>query len=929
MTLKENTILENRYRIEGLLARGGMGAIYQAFDTNLNTPVAIKENILQTPEHIDQFKREALILARLRHASLPRVIHYFSFTGKQYLVMDFIDGQNLWQIVTDRGEPLPVTQALDYMIQTCQAVTYLHMQTPPLIHRDIKPQNIKITPAGRAVLVDFGIAKENSGDLQKTQSGARRVTSGFSPPEQYTGEGTTPASDTYALGATLYAILTAKKPPRSTNLTAGEVKFDPPNLVNPKLSPQITQAVLHAMQLKPQDRPETVGLWQQRLETILAGLSSSPVVEDSTVFSKRKSGIDDDATLMGEIIVDPLPGGDKYWLVDPLGQGYLLGAEPLIIGRSPKADIVVDDEAVSREHAQVRLSGDRCLVLDLNSANGTFLDSRPLPNVWQPVRQGDVLTIGLARFYITTTEPANVVSHQVVAIPAGEANTTSSPPAEEIIDAEKVVDLSQPRPSANQWRRYLWPVLAVMLLFCGAVTLGAFGLYWAGSTVGGSTPDPSIASQGEAEFAPLIGQSSQEAQPESTAEPAAGIDEPGAPLEPDSPIATPTAENSTPIFRSTLGDVITRTDTVLLPSAESTSAATPESLSPTAEPDPVEPTAAEPTAIPVTAGETVAQIGPKEVIDVDFNPQNPNEVYAVVKGMGIFKSVSGGEGPWLKLNVDGVGLTGLTIDPRNPTRLYAPTWNAVLKSTDGGNTWELHADGLASANRSVNELVVHPTKPDTLFGGIGETLVVSTDGGETWVSDGYGRDLGGSQLNQIVIDPFDPETIYVAGTAGSLYKSTDGGRNFIGLPFNTGEGAFGLVAHPTQPNVYLVGVNATHSAIAKSTDGFEFHSVSDGLIYGGADSVYSALAYAPSSPNIIYAGSGYESNPLAKGVFKSTDDGETWFSIDSNMTVNPDTGFPYYVKRIIVHPTNPDVVLAATGSGLYKCVDGGASWQLL
>ncbi|HRV95733.1 MAG TPA: hypothetical protein P5526_26500, partial [Anaerolineae bacterium] len=232
-------------------------------------------------------------------------------------------------------------------------------------------------------------------------------------------------------------------------------------------------------------------------------------------------------------------------------------------------------------------------------------------------------------------------------------------------------------------------------------------------------------------------------------------------------------------------------------------------------------------------------------------------------------------------------------------------------------------------NRSVNELVVHPTKPDTLFGGIGETLVVSTDGGETWVSDGYGRDLGGSQLNQIVIDPFDPETIYVAGTAGSLYKSTDGGRNFIGLPFNTGEGAFGLVAHPTQPNVYLVGVNATHSAIAKSTDGFEFHSVSDGLIYGGADSVYSALAYAPSSPNIIYAGSGYESNPLAKGVFKSTDDGETWFSIDSNMTVNPDTGFPYYVKRIIVHPTNPDVVLAATGSGLYKSVDGGASWQLL
>lgn len=929
MTLKENTILENRYRIEGLLARGGMGAIYKAFDTNLNMSVAIKENILQTPEHIDQFKREALILARLRHAGLPRVIHYFSFSGKQYLVMDFIDGQDLWQIVTDQGQPLSVAPALDYMIQICQAVTYLHMQTPPLIHRDIKPQNIKITPAGRAVLVDFGIAKEVFGDLQKTESGARRVTSGFSPPEQYTGAGTSPASDIYALGATLYAILTTKKPPRSTNLTAGEVKFDPPSLVNPQLSPQITQAVLHAMQLKPEDRPETVGLWQQRLETILAGLSTAAVVEESTVFSKRKPAVDDDATLMGEIVIDHLSGPAKYWLVDPLGQGYRLGAEPLIIGRSPKADIVVDDQAVSREHAQIRLAGDRCLVLDLDSANGTFLDSRPLPNIWQPVSQGDVLTIGSARFYVTTTEPANVVSHQMVAIPAGEASTTSTLSVDEIIDAEKVVDLSQPRPAANQWQWLLWPVLAVMLLLCGGVMLGAFWWYWSGSTAEGPTSDQLLEGTGNAEFAPLTDQLSSATQPTGAAEPAAAVVNTEAAPDPVSPVATPTSKNSTTIFRSTLGDVIPQSDTILLSPAASTSSTTPESSLSTAEPDSIEPTAAEPTAIPVTAGETMAQIGPKEVIDVDFNPQNPNEVYAVVKGMGIFKSVTGGEGPWLKLNVDGAGLTGLTIDPSNPTRLYAPTWNAVLKSTDGGNTWELRADGLASANRSVNELVVHPTKPNMLFGGIGETLVVSTDGGETWVSDGYGRDLGVSQLNQIVIDPFDPETIYVAGTAGSLYKSTDGGRDFIGLPFNIGEGAFSLAAHPTQPNVYLVGVNATHSAIAKSTDGFEFHSVSDGLIYGGADSVYSALAYAPSSPNIVYAGTGYESNPLAKGVFKSIDDGETWFSINSNMTVNPDTGYPYYVKRIIVHPTNPDVVLVATGSGLYKSVDGGASWRLL
>ena len=235
MTLSPGTMLENRYRIEQPLAQGGMGAIYQAFDTNLDIPVAIKENFFRTPQSISQFQKEAQILARLHHPNLPRVIQHFSYEGSQYLVMDFVEGQDLWEMVQQREQPLNERQALDYLTQVCDAVEYLHRQRPPIIHRDIKPQNIKITPMGQAVLVDFGIAKV-AGDDSQTQTGAQGVTPGFSPPEQYSGEGTVPASDVYSLGATLYAVLTGQKPPHSVSLLVDQSKFKPPTAINRNLS---------------------------------------------------------------------------------------------------------------------------------------------------------------------------------------------------------------------------------------------------------------------------------------------------------------------------------------------------------------------------------------------------------------------------------------------------------------------------------------------------------------------------------------------------------------------------------------------------------------------------------------------------------------------------------------------------------------------
>ena len=211
MGLQQGEVIYQRYRIVKLLAQGGFGTLYRAWDTALGRPCALKENLDPSPGGQRQFLREAKILANLIHPSLPRVTDYFLVQGQsQYLVMDYVEGQDLQEMLEDRGSPLPEVRVQVWAGQICDALTYLHSQTPPVIHRDIKPANIKITPSGQAVLVDFGIAKVYDPKL-KTTLGAQAVSPGYSPYEQYGKGKTDPRTDIYALGATLYTLLTAHR----------------------------------------------------------------------------------------------------------------------------------------------------------------------------------------------------------------------------------------------------------------------------------------------------------------------------------------------------------------------------------------------------------------------------------------------------------------------------------------------------------------------------------------------------------------------------------------------------------------------------------------------------------------------------------------------------------------------------------------------
>jgi formylglycine-generating enzyme required for sulfatase activity len=265
--------LENRYRVESLLGQGGMGAVYRAWDDRLEQWVALKENSLVAPEARDQFKREARVLAHLHHSNLPKVIdHFITADGAQYLVMTFIEGINLAELLAARGRQSPA-DVTSWLGQVCDALTYLHSQTPPIIHRDIKPQNIKITPEGHAFLVDFGLSKVGS-TYQSTASGALGVTAGYAPLEQYGSAHTDQRTDVYALTATLYAMLTGEAPPESVKRAVRTVSLTPPRALNPTLSPALDRALLHGLEMQPTDRPASIAALRQELEAGLGAAKS-------------------------------------------------------------------------------------------------------------------------------------------------------------------------------------------------------------------------------------------------------------------------------------------------------------------------------------------------------------------------------------------------------------------------------------------------------------------------------------------------------------------------------------------------------------------------------------------------------------------------------------------------------------------------------
>ncbi|NJN15708.1 MAG: protein kinase [Oscillochloris sp.] len=255
--LEAGALVHQRYQIVRLIGRGGMGAVYEAIDQRLRNTVALKQMLGGGAENIDAFAHEARILASLRHPALPKVIDYFGDAQGYFLVMEFFSGADLSALLGRHGGPFPVADVLEWADQLLAALDYLHRRQPPVLHRDIKPQNLKVTAEGQVVLLDFGLAK---GAQASDATSFFGYTLQYAPLEQIEGRGTEPRSDLYALAATLYHLLADRAPPnapvRADAVLAGRPDpLRPLYELNPNVAPALSEVLLTALALPREQRP--------------------------------------------------------------------------------------------------------------------------------------------------------------------------------------------------------------------------------------------------------------------------------------------------------------------------------------------------------------------------------------------------------------------------------------------------------------------------------------------------------------------------------------------------------------------------------------------------------------------------------------------------------------------------------------------------
>ncbi len=319
-TVPSGTILHNYYRIERVLGSGGFGHVYLSIDLRTNQQFALKEYLVTGSGGQEQLQHEAQMLNKLHHPNLPIFHDAFSERGHYYVVLSYIEGNDLTDLLRAarmRNEIIPLPRLLNWMISICDAVTFLHSQRPPVIHRDIKPDNIRITPDGTAILVDLGNAKAAADGMRTLLFIRHQGTPGYAPPEQYPGgTGTDIRSDVYALGGTLYFALTTHEPAsvsaRNNAIQQGQV--DLPSLqqrlasnpsedaadpqrnfrlgaskpqkpaprrsrhlaqlgeLPPPLLEQLNHIIMRAMALRPEKRYQSVAEMSSDLKKVLAAL---------------------------------------------------------------------------------------------------------------------------------------------------------------------------------------------------------------------------------------------------------------------------------------------------------------------------------------------------------------------------------------------------------------------------------------------------------------------------------------------------------------------------------------------------------------------------------------------------------------------------------------------------------------------------------
>jgi hypothetical protein len=503
--LAPNTLIQNRYLLVQLIGKGGMGDVYLAVDQRLGSAVALKRTFFADDEMLGgAFEREAKILARLRHPVLPKVSDHFTENGEQFLVMEHISGDDLFKRLEVAKKPFPLSWVLFWADQLLDALSYLHTNEPPIIHRDIKPQNLKLTDENHIVLLDFGLSKNSAGETQFTNSGSVvGYTPHYAPMEQIRGMGTSPRSDIYALSATLYQLMSNTVPADALSradalLNGQEDPIKPVFEVNPEIQPMVSDVILKGMEISQDKRWQSARDMQKALRDAFSEMQSAMAAQ-TQVFSMPQPP--------PAIAADQIPAA-------PPAEGIAAGAD--LDSAPARAEVSEFDATLRYDPSEKERAVEQALTVDAaeTAAPGEEATSEreaAAPTGVMPTasdENGDFVSVPTAEvsapaFLADANEsaPSSPFATQIEGPGAGAEGASTGEPVESVpltpVKAAPPQTRNLPPKKSSNAPLMIGGLLALLLLL-GGVSVGgwfAYQKYYA-APVAESTPTPSPSATG-------------------------------------------------------------------------------------------------------------------------------------------------------------------------------------------------------------------------------------------------------------------------------------------------------------------------------------------------------------------------------------------------------------------------------------------------